>query len=127
MRVRRIIALIVGLAVDPRESTEYSLLGHRLDIAIDGCSSDLRLLYLDLIIYIIRREMSAGTSCTDDVTILMGSHMSLIMIINLKKATKVLLLFWFSCLYEILQNQRAVFEYQKFKVMKNRDTMLIFH
>jgi hypothetical protein len=83
----RIIALVVGLAIDPWEPTKYTLLCHGLDIAIDGSSTDLRLLDLDLIIYIIRREVSASTGCTDDVTILVGSHIPLIMIINTRKAT----------------------------------------
>jgi hypothetical protein len=79
MSMCRIIALVVGLAIDPWESTEHSLLSHGFNIAIDGCSPDFWCLELDLIIDIIRREMSAGTSRTDDVTILMGSHIPLIM------------------------------------------------
>ncbi len=74
MSMCRVIALIVGLAVDPWEPAEHSLLCHRLDITIDGRSPDFWLLDPDLIEYIIRREMSAGTGRTDDITILVGSH-----------------------------------------------------
>ena len=76
MSVRRIIALIVGLAVDPWEPTEYSLLSHCLDIAIDGCSPDFWLLNSHLIENIIRREMPASTGRTDDIAILVGSHIA---------------------------------------------------
>jgi Ser/Thr protein kinase RdoA (MazF antagonist) len=90
MSMRRIIALIVGLAIDAREPAKDSLFCHRLDIAVHSGPSDFWLLDPDLIKNIIRREVSASTGCTDDITILVGSHIPLIMIINLKKATFLL-------------------------------------
>ena len=79
MSMRRIIALVVGLAVDTREPAKDSLLCHRLDIAVYSSSSDLGLMDPDFIKNIIRREVSAGTGRTDDITILVGSHICLIM------------------------------------------------
>ena len=69
-----IVALIVGLAVDPREPSEYFLLSHTFDIAIDGSTSDLGLIDLDLVEDIICREMTTGTGITDDLTVLVGAH-----------------------------------------------------
>ena len=69
-----IVALIVGLAVDPREPPEYPLLSHTFDIAVDSSTSDLGLLDLDLVEDIISREMTTGTGITDDLTVLVGAH-----------------------------------------------------
>ena len=69
-----IVALIVGLAVDPREPPEYPLLSHTFDIAVDSSTSDLGLLDLDLVEDIICREMTTGAGITDDLTVLVGAH-----------------------------------------------------
>jgi hypothetical protein len=69
-----IVALIVGLAVDPREPPEYPLFSHTLDIAIDRSTTDLGLSDPHLVKDIIRREMTTGTGITDDITVLVGAH-----------------------------------------------------
>jgi hypothetical protein len=70
----RIIALIVGLTIDTWKSTKYSFFGHGFDIAVYSRSPNLGFTNLDLIIDIIRREMSASAGSTDDITILVSSH-----------------------------------------------------
>lgn len=69
-----IVALIVGLAVDPGEPPEYPLLSHALDIAIDGSTTDLGLSDPHLVEDIICREMTTSTGITDDLTVLVGAH-----------------------------------------------------
>ncbi len=92
MSMRGIIALIVCLTIDTWESSQYSFFSHCFDISIYRSSSDFWLSGLDLIEYVIRREVSASTGRTYDITILMGSH-NRIMRKRYKKATFQVYLF----------------------------------
>ena len=70
----RIVALVVGLAVDPWKTSEYPLFRHTLDVAVDSSTSDFWLLYSDLVEDIVGREMTTGTGITDDITVLVSAH-----------------------------------------------------
>ena len=73
-----IITFIIRLAIDSRETTKNTLLCHTFDISIYGSSTDFWLFDANLIKNIISGKMSTSTGITDDITILMSSHMSLL-------------------------------------------------
>lgn len=81
-----IVALVVGLAIDTGESTENALFCHRLDIAVDGCTTDFWLLFFYLSKDIVRREMPTGAGITDDIAVLVRSHRHIVRK-SLKKAS----------------------------------------
>jgi hypothetical protein len=49
----RVITFIVGFPIDPRETSEHTLLGHSLDISVDSRTAYLGLVGTDLLIDII--------------------------------------------------------------------------
>ena len=72
-----IIALVVGLAIDTRKTPEESLFCHAFDIAVDGCTTNFWFLSAYFLEYIVSRHMTTGTRITDDVSVLVGAHTSI--------------------------------------------------
>ncbi len=97
--VRSIIALIVGLAIDTRKTSQESLFCHTFDIAIDSRSTYFWFHFSYFLKNIVSREVSTRTGITDDITVLVGAHMLSIMRKNLRKSTFnmriILIFFWF--------------------------------
>ena len=87
MCVSRRIALVVSLTMDPWESPDHPFLCHSFDIAIYSRSSYLRTDRSHFIIDILSREMPTLAGTTDDITVLVLTHRS-IMRKNLTKSNK---------------------------------------
>lgn len=81
------IALIICLSIYSRKAPNHPLLCHSLDISIYCCSSDFGIFYSHFIIDILSREMSTFACITDDITILVLPHIS-IMRKSLRKSNK---------------------------------------
>ncbi len=77
MSMSRRITFIVCFAIDTRKTTDQSLFRHSFNISINSSSSDFGILHSNLIINILSGEMSTFTGITDDITVLVLSHISI--------------------------------------------------
>jgi hypothetical protein len=88
MGMSRRVTLIIRLTIYPRESSDHPFFCHRFNISVDGRASDLRISLLHFIKDILSGEMPTLARITDDVSVLVFSHIGNIMINNLTKSNK---------------------------------------